>query len=148
VVGLLMTLPLVAGPVTILGIGLSLYWMLIGMTLTIVGLQAFLLGCIAQVLFDYSGRRSARWLAVFPYTRTMIVAVLTACVGVGCGIPLVVYYLSHHDSLSLTASVQNNLGVTGLMLVAIAFMLSTFTLVLHGAAIATGRTSRLGGAGG
>jgi glycosyltransferase involved in cell wall biosynthesis len=147
VVGLLITLPLTAGPITIGDISLSLYWMLVGMTLTIIGLQAFLLGCIAQVLFDYSGRASARWLAVFSYTRTMIVAALTACAGVGCGIPLVVYYLSHHDTLSLGASLQDGLGVTGLMLMAIGFTLFTFTLVLHGAAIATRRSIHPGRTG-
>jgi glycosyltransferase involved in cell wall biosynthesis len=144
VVGLLITLPLTAGPITIDGVSLSLYWMLIGMTLTITGLQAFLLGCIAQVLFDYSGAASARWLAVFSYTRTMIVAAITACTGLGCGIPLVAYYLSHHDTLSLGASVQDGLGVIGLMLMAIGFTLFTFTLVLHGAAIVTRRSFQHG----
>lgn len=142
VIGLLATLPLTAGPITIGAVSLSLYWMLIGMTITIIGLQAFLLGCIAQVLFDYSGRATARWLAVFSYTRTMIVAGLTACAGVGCGIPLLVYYVSHHGGLSLAASVQDGLGVTGLMLMAIAFTLFSFTLVLHGAAIATRLTPK------
>ena len=140
-IGLLMTLPLAAGPITIGSISLSLYWMLIGMTLTIIGLQAFLLGCVAQLLFDYSGRARARWLKVFSYTRTMLVAALTACAGIGCGIPLLVYYISHHGSLSLGASVQDGLGVIGLMLIAISFMLFTFTLVLHGAAIATRRST-------
>jgi glycosyltransferase involved in cell wall biosynthesis len=145
--GLLITLPLVAGPITILGMSLSLYWMLIGMTLTLVGLQAFLLGCIAQVLFDYDGRHRARWLAIFSYTRTVIVAAITACAGIGCGVPLVVYYLSHHDSLSLSASLQDGLGVLGLMLTAVGFSLFTFMLVLHGAAIARQSVSRPGRAG-
>jgi Glycosyl transferase family 2 len=144
VIGLLVTLPLAAGPVTIAGVRLSLYWMLIGMTLTIMGLQTFLLGCIAQVLFDYSGRASARWLAIFSYTRVMVVVALTACAGVACGIPLLAYYLSHDDGLSLHASVQDGLGVTGLMLIAIAFTLFIFTLALHGAAIVTQR-GRTGG---
>jgi len=146
-VGLLITLPLIAGPITILGVSLSLYWMLIGMTVTIVGLQAFLLGCIAQILFDYSGQRRARWLAIFSYTRTVVVAATTACAGALCGVPLIVYYLSHHYSLSLAASVQDGLGVTGLMLMAIGFSLFTFTLVLHGAAIATRRPIQLGRTG-
>src|ERR1700722_11349889 len=135
ILGLLMTLPLIAGPVTIGSFRLSLYWMLIGTTVTLVGLQAFLLGCIAQVLFDYSGRARGRWLAVFSYNRSLIVAAISACAGIGCDIPLVAYYVSHHDSLSLSASVQDGLGVTGLMLMAIGFMLFTSTLVLHGAAI-------------
>ena len=140
VIGLAITLPLVAGPITIFGVSLSLYWMLIGMTITIVGLQAFLLGCIAQVLFDYHGRHRDRWLSVFSYTRTVAVAAVTAFAGMLCGAPLVVYYLSHHGSLSLRASVQDGLGVVGLMLVAISFSLFTFMLVLHGAAIAARRT--------
>jgi protein-S-isoprenylcysteine O-methyltransferase Ste14 len=130
-----------------LGISLSLYWMLLGMTLTIVGLQAFLLGCIAQIMFDYSGRRRARWLGVFAYTRTIILAAVITCAGVGCGVPLVWYYLAHHDSLSLKASVQDGLGVTGLMLMTIGFMLFTFTLVLHGAAIAMQREPQRGRSG-
>jgi glycosyltransferase involved in cell wall biosynthesis len=138
-VGLFITLPLVAGPITIAGISLSLYWMLVGTTLTIIGLQAFLLGCIAQVLFDYGGRHRARWLAVFSYTRTVIVAAIAACAGVLCGIPLVIYYLSHDETLSVRASLQDGLGVAGLMLTAIGFSLFTFTLVLHGAAISTRR---------
>jgi glycosyltransferase involved in cell wall biosynthesis len=147
VVGLLITLPLVAGPIAILGISLSLYWMLIGMTVTIVGLQAFLLGCIAQVLFDYRGRQTARWLNVFSYTRTVIVAALAACAGILCGIPLVVYYLTHGESLSLKASVPDGMGVIGLMLLVIGFSLFTFTLVLHGAAIITRRAGHMGAGG-
>ena len=66
-----MTLPLTAGPISIGSFQLSLYWMLIGTTVTLVGLQAFLLGCIAQVLFDYSGRARERWLTVFSYDRSL-----------------------------------------------------------------------------
>jgi glycosyltransferase involved in cell wall biosynthesis len=145
VVGLLITLPLAGGPITIGAVSLSLYWTLMGMTLTIIGLQAFLLGCVAQLLFDYSGRARDRWLSVFAYTRMMIVVALAACVGVGCGVPLVAYYISHHGSLSTAAAVQDNLAVIGLMLIAISFMLFTFTLVLHGAAIATRRRTDPGG---
>ena len=143
VIGLLVTLPISAGPIVIGPIGFSLYSMLVGMALTITGLQAFLLGCIAQVLFDYRGRARERWLKVFPYTRSVVVASLTAACGVGCTVPLVLYYFSHHERLTLRASVQDRLGVIGLMLIVIAFSLFTFTLVLHAAASATRRPARL-----
>jgi glycosyltransferase involved in cell wall biosynthesis len=146
-VGLLITLPLIAGPITIAGFSMSLHWMLIGTTLTIIGLQAFLLGCIAQILFDWSGRHRARWLAIFSYTRTVIVAAIAGCAGVLCWIPLIIYYLSHHGTLSLKAYVQDGLGVTGLMLVAIGFSLFTFMLVLHGAAISTRHGTQAGQTG-
>ena len=40
----------------------------------VVGLQFVFLGCVAQVLFDYTGRRKRRWLRLFPYTRTVLIA--------------------------------------------------------------------------
>jgi glycosyltransferase involved in cell wall biosynthesis len=147
ILGLLITLPLSGGPITIGHTQFSLYWMLFGMTLAITGLQAFLLGCIAQVLFDYRQRARRRWLRIFSYTRSVLVATVTALGGLACTVPLIIYYLSHHERLALHASLQDNLGVTGLMLIAIGFSLFTFTLVLHGAAIATQRVSRGGSPG-
>jgi glycosyltransferase involved in cell wall biosynthesis len=143
-IGLLISLPLSLGPITIGPIRFALYWMLFGMTLTITGLQAFLLGCVAQVLFDYRGRARDRWLRVFPYTRSAIAAAATALLGLGLTVPLVVYYLSHHESLTLHAAAQDRLGVAGLMLIVIGFSLFTFTLVLHAAAIATRRSTTRG----
>jgi glycosyltransferase involved in cell wall biosynthesis len=146
-IGLLITLPLSAGPISIGHITFSLYWMLFGMALTITGLQAFMLGCIAQVLFDYRGQARDRWLTLFPYTRSTIVAAITTLVGLACVIPLIAYYISHHERLSLSASAQDGLGVTGLTLIVIGFSLFTFTLVLHGAVIATRRSPWRGGHG-
>lgn len=147
-IGLLIALPLSVGPITVGPIRFSLYWMLFGTTLTIAGLQAFLLGCIAQVLFDYRGRARRRWLKIFPYTRSVIAAALITVAGLGCTIPLIVYYLSHHENLTLQASAQGRLGVAGLMLMVIGFSLFTFTLVLHAAASATRRSVSLVDSGG
>jgi glycosyltransferase involved in cell wall biosynthesis len=139
-VGLLITLPLSFGPITIGPITLSLYWMLFGMTLAVTGVQAFLLGCIAQVLFDYRGLARDRWLKLFPYNRSVVTASGTALAGVGLTIPLIVYYLSHNENLSLRAAGQDRLAVAGLTLIVIGFSLFTFTLVLHAAASATRRS--------
>jgi glycosyltransferase involved in cell wall biosynthesis len=138
--GLLLALPLSLGPITIGPIRFSLYWMLLGTTLTIAGLQAFLLGCISQVFFDYRGGATRRWVAVFPYTRTVLAAAAIGAAGLGCTVPLVVYYLSHHEQLTRHAETQARLGITGLMLGVVGFSLFTFTLVLHAAAIATRRS--------
>ncbi len=72
--GLVCTLPLSGGPITIGHFSFSLYWMLVGVTATVVGLQSFFLGIVAQVLFDYQGRARRRWLALFPYTRSVVAA--------------------------------------------------------------------------
>jgi glycosyltransferase involved in cell wall biosynthesis len=139
--GLVCTLPLSGGPISVGSFTFSLYWMLVGVTATVVGLQAFFLGVIAQILFDYQGRARRRWLALFPYTRSVVLAGLIAALGVACAVPLVVYYVGHHERLSLTASVQDGLAVTGLLLMVIGSSLFTFTLVLHGAAMTSRRSS-------
>jgi glycosyltransferase involved in cell wall biosynthesis len=145
-IGLLIALPLSLGPITIGPIRFSLYWMLLGTTLAITGLQAFLLGCVAQVLFDYRERARHRWLKLFPYTRTVIAATAIGLAGVSCTVPLVSYYVTHHERLTLHATTQDRLGVTGLMLIVVGFLLFTFTLVLHAAAIATRRSTQMGSA--
>ena len=137
--GLLCTLPLSAGPITIGHLSFSLYWMLVGVTAAVVGLQSFFLGIIAQVLTDYRGRARRRWLAVFPYTRSVVAAGVILVLGIACVLPLVVYYIDHDERLSLSAHVQDGLAVTGLLLTVIGSSLFTFTLVLHATAIATRR---------
>jgi glycosyltransferase involved in cell wall biosynthesis len=141
-VGLGMMLPLSVGAITLFHVTFSLFWMLFGMTLAITGLQAFLLGCVAQILFDYQGRARRRWLTLFSYTRTVIGAAVLTCGGLACIVPLCIYYLSHHGSLSLRATLQDHLAVVGLTAIVSGFSLFTFTLVLHGAAIATQRIAR------
>src|ERR1022692_4150361 len=90
--GLVCTLPLSGGPVTIGHLSFSLYWMLVGVTAAVVGLQSFFLGVVAQVLFDYDGHASRRWLKLFPYTRSVLAAALILGSGIGCTVPLIVYY--------------------------------------------------------
>jgi glycosyltransferase involved in cell wall biosynthesis len=136
-IGLLISVPLGIATFTIGPVTFSLYWMLLGVTLAVTGLQSFLLGCIAQVLLDYRGRARRRWLNVFPYTRSVIAAAVTATVGLGCVLPLLAYYLSHHERLGDAAATQERLGVVGLMLLVMGFLLFTFTLVLHAAVLAT-----------
>lgn len=142
-IGLACTLPLSGGPIAIGHLSFSLYWMLVGVTATVVGLQSFFLGVVAQVLFDYRGRASRRWLALFPYTRTVLAAASILALGIACVVPLIAYYLGHHERLSVSAHSQDGLAVTGLMLMIIGASLFSFTLVLHATAIATGRSRAL-----
>ena len=90
VIGLLLTLPVSFGDLHLGAVTLSLNWQLLGLALFVAGLQAFFLGCIAQVLFDYTGRRRGRWLALFPYTRTVLVAVALVALGIWLAVPLAI----------------------------------------------------------
>jgi len=134
-VGLLITLPLSLGPVTIGGVTFSLYWMLFGMTATLLGLQSFFFGCVAQVLHDYTGDARRRWLSVFRYTRTVLTSAALFLVGLVFSGQLVVRYLGPFPRLSPGSSPLTYLAVTGLLLMIVAFMTFSFTLLLHAAAL-------------
>jgi glycosyltransferase involved in cell wall biosynthesis len=134
-VGLLLTLPLALGPVTLGSVTFSLYWMLAGVTLTVVGLQNFYLGCLAQVLYDATGRATTRWTRFFPYNRTVALSALAFLVGVLLLAPLVVEYVQEGLSLPGELGAVHHLGVLGIMCVIVGFTTFTFTLLLHALAV-------------
>jgi glycosyltransferase involved in cell wall biosynthesis len=55
--GLALALPVTFGPVSLGPVVLSINWMLLGLTLSVLGLQSFYLACIVQVLYHYSPER-------------------------------------------------------------------------------------------
>jgi glycosyltransferase involved in cell wall biosynthesis len=128
--GLLLTLPLAHGPLRVGPIHFSLYWMLLGLTLTVLGLQSFYVGCLAQVLHDYTGRARQRWLRVFPYTRSVLLSAVACAVGFGLALALLVDYLRSNLALS-SADPIPYLGVLGLLLLISGFLTFTFSLLLH-----------------
>jgi glycosyltransferase involved in cell wall biosynthesis len=139
--GLLLTLPLSFGDLDLGAITLSLNSQFLGVAVLTVGGQAFSLGCIAQVLFDYTGRHRERWLRIFPYTRTVLIAFGLVILGIALAIPLVVSYLANDLALQSANTVQNHLAVTGLAAVIAGAQLFVFTLLLHGAVVATTQRS-------
>ncbi len=144
VIGLLLTVSVTFGDVHLGSLSLSLNWQLLGLALFVVGIQSFFLGCIAQVLFDVVGRHRRRWLHVFTYTRTVLTAGALGLVGAGLAIPLAITYLGNGLSLSLKDLPQDHIAVTGLAMLIAGAQLFGFTLVLHGAVVATQRRDRGG----
>lgn len=138
--GLLLTLPLSLGPFTVGRFHFQLHWMLLGLTLSLIGLQSFFFGCLAQVLTDYSGRARARWTRVFSYTRAVIVSVCLFLLGLGLAASLVVQYLSHNLTLPANTGAVAYLAVTGSLLMITGFSLFCFTLVLHATSVRYGRS--------
>jgi glycosyltransferase involved in cell wall biosynthesis len=135
--GLLLTVPLSFGDLDLGAITLSLNSQFLGVAVLTVGGQAFFLGCIAQVLFDYTGRHRERWLRIFPYTRTVLIAFGLVVLGIALAIPLVVSYVGNDLALQRADTVENHLAVTGLAAVIAGAQLFVFTLLLHGAIVAT-----------
>jgi glycosyltransferase involved in cell wall biosynthesis len=135
--GCLLTLPVTFGPITLGPITLSLYWQLLGVTLSTVGLVGFLAGVIARVLFDYGGAARRKWLRRFEYTRSVAVAALLFVGGTALTVPLISRYVENDYALPSTPSTTSHLAVTGIMLVLASAILFVFTLLIHAAALST-----------
>jgi glycosyltransferase involved in cell wall biosynthesis len=131
VLGLLLTLPLSFGSIEIGGVTFGLYWMLVGVTLSVIGLQSFFFGCLAQVFCDYSGAARKRWNRVFRYSRSVLISMAIFAVGLGMEVALLWWYVSHGGRLPSASSTLDHLAVTGLLFMILGFSLFCFTLILH-----------------
>src|SRR5262249_14318701 len=111
-----------------------LYWMLLGLTLSVVGLQSFYLACVVQVMYGYSQECVSRQLRLFAYNRMMLISVGLLLLGIAFAWPLLAAFVRF--GLRLTVIGRNqHLAVTGLLLVIASFLTFSSTLVVHAAAM-------------
>jgi len=123
-----------AGGLRLGPIAFSIYWSLLGLTLAVVGLQSFYLGCIVQVSYGYSEATAARWLRLFEFNRAMLGSALLFGIGVLLSIPLVVSYVESGYRLDGVAA-SNRLAIVGLFLLIASFLTFSSTLVIHASAM-------------
>jgi glycosyltransferase involved in cell wall biosynthesis len=136
--GLLLTLPLSVGSVTIGSVTFSLYTMMVGLTLAVLGLQTFFFGCLAQVFTDHSGVARERWTKVFRYTRAVVSSAVVFVTGLCLAGVAAVSYVSHGGTLPPPASTTDHLAVTGLLFMITGFTSFAFTLLLHATGVTYG----------
>ena len=135
VIGLLLALPQILGPIKIGPVTFSLYWTLLGTTIAVVGLQSFFLGCVVQVMYNYTRRSTERWLKLFSYTRALIVSGLLGLAGFALCIPLVSQYITSGLVLPAMPGRANHDAVLGMLFFIAAFMTFSSTLAVHAAAL-------------
>ena len=128
--GLLLTLPLTLGPLTIGPVSFSLFWSLAGLTLAVLGLQSFFLGCLAQSICDPTGVVRQRWLRVFRYNRAVLVSAALVATGITLASFLVVQYAEHGLKLPSIGGTSYK-AVTGCLLIMMGFLLFANALLLH-----------------
>jgi glycosyltransferase involved in cell wall biosynthesis len=134
--GLLLTLSLVPGPRTVLGIVLNLHWMLLGVTLTVVGYNAVLLGMLTRVYYNFDAAVSDRLMRRFTYDRGVISGALLGVVGLALNMTLVYTWIRNDYRLSEL----NHPAVFGLLLIVLGFQTFTSTLVFQMIAQRRGRS--------
>ena len=131
ILGLLLVLPMSLGPLSLGPVKLSIYGMLFGLVIAILGIQSFLMGIVAKAIYDYTGEKTKRWLKVFGYTRTTLLSSVMFVLGVLMTTFLISDYIKYGLTLPYGMKRQYYLAVTGLLFIITAFMLFTFTLLLH-----------------
>jgi hypothetical protein len=136
--GAALTFPLALGPVRVGPLSLSLLSMLLGVTLTTIGLECIYMGILSKIFFDYTGEITARWFRRFPYTRTVVLSGLVFLVGAVLLGALVVYYVRQGYALA-PGDAMSHLGVIGLLLMLVGFTTFTFVLLLHSTAVVVWR---------
>jgi hypothetical protein len=137
--GLLLTLPLIFGPMTLGPIALSLNWMLLGLTLSVLGLHGFYVGSIARVFLDYTGEATRRLLTLFSYTRSVAASAVAGITGAALAVPLLREYFHFGSPLPESTVSSTHLAVAGILFIVAGFMNFTFTLALHAAAVVVRR---------
>lgn len=142
VAGLLIATPLSGGPITIGSVTFNLYWMLLGLTLTVLGLESLLFGCLAQAFCEYGGNARAKWMDTFQYTPAIIGSVAMMLLGFGLVGALGIHYLSHSFTLPPSSSLLDHLAVTGILFFIVGFSIFGFTLLLHATGVRYGRFPR------
>ena len=66
--------------------------MLLGLTLTVVGMQSAYLGCVTRILHDYDGESTGRLLRLFSYNRSIFLSGGAFVIGTLLMVPLLKEY--------------------------------------------------------
>lgn len=119
------------GPLTIGGLTLSLNAMLLSLFASVVGLQMFLIGVIAQCLYDGTARKRRRWLALFVYTRTVVLSAVVFLFGLILASRFVVAFVHAGSQFSDALIDVNHHAVFGLFLMIGSIMVFICTLLIE-----------------
>jgi hypothetical protein len=128
---------LAKGPITVGGVGFSLYWLLFGVTCVTLGYSSIQIGVLARVMHGLRPQSLQRLLQVLNYNRGMLLA--GACVVVGLLLlgALVYHYLTSDFRLFEIS----HPAIFGLLLIIVGFQTFCFTLLLEMAQRVAPRTS-------
>lgn len=127
VLGTLLCLSLVPGSYTLGGVGFDLHWMLLGLTLSVLGYGCVQVGVLARFLHGLRRGVEQPLIKLLTYNRGMILAAILAGLGVILAGRLLWSYFAH--DLSLVSN--THAGVFGLYLIIIAFQTGALTLMLE-----------------
>ncbi|MEY2577397.1 MAG: hypothetical protein QOI49_221 [Verrucomicrobiota bacterium] len=126
-IGALISCALAMGPVTIGGVGFSLYWLLFGVTCVTLGYSSIQIGVLARVMHGLRPESLKRLRQILSYDRGMLLS--TGCVFIGGVLlsTLVYHYLNSEFKLFEIS----HPAIFGLLLIIAGFQTFCFTLLLE-----------------
>jgi glycosyltransferase involved in cell wall biosynthesis len=126
-IGLLLSLALARGPITIGPVGFSLHWMLLGMTCVALGYSSIQIGVLARVMHGLRPRSLRHLRRTLTYNRGMFLSGICMLIGaVLLGI-LIYHYLNSEFRLREIS----HPAIFGLLLIIVGFQTFCFTLLLE-----------------
>jgi hypothetical protein len=126
-IGALIACGLAAGPITVGGVGFSLYWLLFGVTCVTLGYSSIQIGVLARVMHGLRPASLEKLRRVLSYDRGMLLSAGCAIVGIVLLGALVYRYL-HADFKLFEIS---HPAIFGLLLIIVGFQTFCFTLLLE-----------------
>ncbi len=127
VVGALISCALATGPVTVGGVGFSLYWLLFGVTCVTLGYSSIQIGVLARVMHGLRPKSLKRLRHVLNYDRGMLLSAGCVLVGIVLLSVLVYHYLNSEFKLFEIS----HPAIFGLLLIIVGFQTFCFTLLLE-----------------
>jgi hypothetical protein len=118
---------LARGPVTISGVGFSLYWLLFGVTCVTLGYSSIQIGILARVMHGLRPGSFAKLRNLLTYDRGMLLA--GGCVLVGAILLGILVY--HYLNLQFRLYEISHPAIFGLLLIIVGFQTFCFTLLLE-----------------
>jgi hypothetical protein len=126
-IGTVVACALARGPVTIGGVGFSLYWLLFGVTCVTLGYSSIQIGALARVMHGLRPASLNKVRQVLSYDRGMLLAAVCILAGMALLCALVYRYL-HADFKLFEIS---HPAIFGLLLIIVGFQTFCFTLLLE-----------------
>src|SRR5256885_3708126 len=126
-IGVLIVCALAKGPVTIGGVGFSLFWLLFGVTCVTLGYSSIQIGVLARVMHGLRPKSLKRLRQILSYDRGMLLSAGCVLVGIVLLGALVYNYLNSEFRLFEIS----HPAIFGLLLIIVGFQTFCFTLLLE-----------------
>ncbi len=135
VLGFVPLVLLAAGPRMVGEITFSVNSMLVALVVSILGLQFIFIGAIAQSLYDTVGRKRQRWLSLFAYTRTTLLAVAVFLAGLLLDMRFVAAFAAEKYQMSEALIAANHMAIFGMFLMMGSLIAFVSMLLIHAVAL-------------